>query len=76
MGEHYFKARRSEGRGGRKEVALEFFHSSLLNFEAVRFSFLFLSSPEDMLIDFREKGREREEHPCERETSVSCLLTL
>ena len=26
-----------------------------------------------MLTDFKERGREGEKHPCERETSVSCL---
>ena len=38
------------------------------------------SSPEDMLIDFRETGREgereEEKHGCERETSISCLLYM
>ena len=29
------------------------------------YSFSFSSSPKDMLIDFREKGREGEEHWCE-----------
>ena len=37
---------------------------------------IFLSSPEDMLIDFRERGREEEEregekHQGEKETSIS-----
>ena len=33
------------------------------------------SSPEDMIIDFRERGeREREKEPqCEKETLISCL---
>ena len=44
-------------------------------------SFLFfLSSPEDMVVDFRERGRkgerEGEKHRCERDTSIGCLLYL
>ena len=39
---------------------------------------IFLPSPEDMFIDFREREREgereEEKHGCERETSISCLL--
>lgn len=36
---------------------------------------IFLSSPEDMFIDFREKRREREKekHRCERETLIGYL---
>ena len=33
----------------------------------------FKSSPEDMFIDFRERGREREKHWCEKETLIGCL---
>ena len=41
-------------------------------------NFFLLSSPKDMLIDFRERGKggererekEREKHQCERETSM------
>ena len=39
--------------------------------------FFFLSSPKDMLIDFRERDRkgerERGKHQCEGETSNGCL---
>ena len=36
--------------------------------------FIFLSSPKGVFsITLREKGREREKHQCERETSIGCL---
>ena len=42
------------------------------------FCYCFLSSPKDMLIDFREGGREEKKdgvkHQCERETLIGCLL--
>ena len=38
--------------------------------------FYFLSSPEDMPIDFRERGREEEKHRCEKETSVASPTCL
>ena len=46
----------------------------------ILFLFSFLSSPKDMLVDFREGGREgdreEEKHRCARETSIDCLLYM
>ena len=48
----------------------------IYTFETIIPNFL-KSSPEDMFIDFRERGkgreREREKHLCERETLIGCL---
>ena len=37
-----------------------FLHTQFFRGELILFFFLFLSSPKDMLIDFRERGRYRE----------------
>ena len=53
-----------------QNLPLDFFELSLDSF------FFLKSSPEDMLINFRKRGqgkKEREKHPCERETPISCL---
>ena len=38
------------------------------------FHFFFSSSPEDILIDLRERGREGENHQYKREALIGCLL--
>ena len=46
-------------------------------FSLLLFIYLFLSSPKDIYIDFRKRGREggreRERDHCERETLIVCL---
>ena len=48
----------------------------IYSFTYYQYLLLFESSPEDMLINFIKRGRERErdKYQCEKETLISCFL--